>query len=331
MPPELAALRLRLVRAEALPTDQREALLAQLRTIQRPPRSMHKLLSAEFLASASSVELGELLKEEPPIAARVLGAVNSPMYGLKVPVTSVGQAVTFLGLNTLRSVFLQYMLAASFQPTGPQQQQLFDTIWKSSAIAAELCAKLSQQLSMREQATLVTQVVLYFLGHLATFSMLPKEDINSLWEQGLLERMQSEQDRLGLCATEIGALLMQAWGLPEAIVADVRDIDRVLDTPANEIDTPRRPRLALCYLSVRLGKRLARGLPIDASSLDALEAEGAEFHHLRSYTQHPRLAALPEALQSRPWQAAIAQVQANNPSAAPTPPAPPATSAASAT
>ena len=84
---------------------------------------MQQLLSPEFVARASSTELSELVMAEPLIAAKVLSTVNSPFYALQKPVTNIGQAVTFLGINTVRSICLQYMLAEAFKPKLAESQK----------------------------------------------------------------------------------------------------------------------------------------------------------------------------------------------------------------
>ena len=156
-----------------LDPGRRDTLLAAIRGIPRPPRSMQQLLSPEFLAKASSADLSELIMSEPLIAAKVLSTVNSPMYGLQKPVTSIGQGVTFLGINTVRSICMQYMLAEAFKPKLAEAQEAFDRIWKASAIASELAVRLGKALQLPDQGPLATQVVLGFVGQLATASLIP--------------------------------------------------------------------------------------------------------------------------------------------------------------
>ena len=124
-------------REAELEPARRDTLLAAVRGIPRPPRSMQQLLSPEFLASASSADLSELVMGEPLIAAKVLATVNGTFYGLQKPVTSIGQAVTFLGINTVRSICLQYMLAEAFKPGLASSQKVFDSIWKASVRKAK--------------------------------------------------------------------------------------------------------------------------------------------------------------------------------------------------
>lgn len=285
--------------AESVSEDCRQALLARLRAIPRPPHTLHKLLSPEFLASASSLELGELIQGEPLIAAKVLAAVNAPLYRLQKPVGSLGQAVTFLGLNTVRGLCAQYMLDALFKADGPERQKVFDAIWRASAAASNLCARLGQKLAWPDQGALVTRMVLYFLGQVAAYALLPKEVAARLrTSAGLLERMQVEQEQLGLNASEVGALLMREWGLPDSIIADVRDIDHVLDTPVGGVDSVRGSRQALCYLCARLGEGLAAGQSLDVLVAEVRADARPEFWYLQDYLRHPSLARLPEILQS---------------------------------
>jgi HD-like signal output (HDOD) protein len=233
---------------------------------------------------------------EPQIAAKVLVVVNSPFYGLKAPLGSIGQAVTFLGMNTVRSICLQYMLDESFKSSDPEIKKIFDGLWNASAFASELCFKLAQLMQLPEPGALVTQVVLSFLGHVASHSLLPKELVVAMMSKGLLERSRVEQDQLGLCAAEIGSLLMQKWELPASIIEKVRDIDLVLVTPCDKTMGQRSTRMAFCYLCARLGEKLANGSVKDLSSFQLEQEQSADLFYMQSYLQQPDLARLNEFL-----------------------------------
>lgn len=282
-------------RAESLPSSSRQALLAELRRLPPPSRAFHQLVSPQFVARASSAELSELVIGEPQVAVKVLASVNSALYGLQTPVTSIGQAVTFLGLNSVRSICLQYMLSASFKADTPAQQRRFELIWSASALASELCFKLAQQLRLPDPGGMVTQLVLSFLGHFAAAARMPSEHLLAA-DQGLLARARAEQQALGVPAAEIGGLLLQEWALPAGLVADVVDIDRQLVTPADGRDELRAATLAVCYFSARLGEKLARGEPVDLLAFDPWAAQDPDYFWLAGHLERPRLARLPELL-----------------------------------
>jgi len=286
----------RLVRFFELEQQQVDDMLVKLRRIPRPPHSLHKLVSPQFLADASSADISELLMSEPQVAAKVLSAVNSTLFGLPKPLGSIGQATTFLGMNTVRGICMQYMLDDSLKADNPEIKSIFNTCWNASALASELCFKLAQLLQLQDPGALVSNVVLSYLGPLATYSLLPKAVVMSIASQSLLERARVEQEQLGLSAAEIGNLLMREWNLPEAIIDDVRDIELILVTPVSAMNTQRGARLALCYLCVRLGEKLANGEIRDLREFDVMAQDGPDFYHVRAYMGHSSIARLVEFL-----------------------------------
>lgn len=295
-PPELSEFRLRT--AADLSPAQHAALLAELRTIPRPPRSLHQLISPEFLGRASSAELNELVMAEPVVAARVVAAVNSSLYGLRQPVGSIGQAVTFLGLNSVRGICLQYMLDDSFKAADAPLKAHFDALWRASAVASELCQSLAPKLQLAEPGALVTQVVLSFLGQFASASLLRRRGVALQPGADLLERTRLEQQQLGLGAAELGFLLMQEWTLPASLIEEVRASEHLLVTPAAALPARPSARLVLGYLCARLGERIVQGKLTDLSAFDPAGEPGADFHHLHGHLAQPALARLTECLRA---------------------------------
>ncbi|MBW8315232.1 MAG: HDOD domain-containing protein, partial [Hydrogenophaga sp.] len=304
LPPALAGFHWRT--ETDLDDERRAAMLAAVRGIPRPPRSMQQLLSPEFVTKASSIELSELVMGEPLIAAKVLSTVNAPFYGLHKPVTNIGQAVTFLGINSVRSLCLQYMLAEAFKPTQAEAQKAFDAIWKASAIASELAVRLGKALNLPDRASMSPHGVRGLGGPLATASLIPTAGMPRWLGRDRLERARLEQELLGLNAVEIGGLLMKSWELPAALVDDVNDMGRLLVTPPAAIEPERLPRIALGYLCAHLGEGLAQGRIPSPEALTI--GDGVDTHHLRACLAHPLLARLPAALQSPELQAAVRQM-----------------------
>ncbi|MEO8921947.1 MAG: HDOD domain-containing protein [Caldimonas sp.] len=297
MPPLLAGFRL--LRAEDLTDEQRLAYAAQFRNIPRPPKLLDHLLSSNFVKAASSAQLVELIAGEPLIASRVLMVTNSPMFGLETPVGSIGQAVTYLGLNKVRSLCLQYILIDSFKADSPERKRVLDSVWTASALASELTQQLGQRLGFEDRGSLVSAVVLSFIGRLATTASVSRDQLAILAAaSGLLARTIAEQATLGLGAAQIGRLLMNDWGLPATIVDDAAEIDAVLYTPSTDFEAERADRLALCYLCARLGERLAEGELKDLSRFDASAETSPEFFHLRSYLASSTLKRLGPAVRS---------------------------------
>lgn len=273
-------------------------LTGKLRTIPRPPSALHKLVSAEFLSSATSAELSEIVMGEPLVAAKVLAVANSPLYGLQQLVGNIDAAVKFLGMNTVRSICLQYMLEDSFNTGSPEIKNVYERLWNQSALACELCFKLAQLLKLDEPGTFVTQIVLSCIGRQATYSLMEEADVLAIASKGLLERSLLEQQRLGLASVEIGGLLMQDWALPKNIINIVKEIDATLVAPVSETSSSRRTRNALCYLCCRIAEGLANGDIVGLDTFDIATQDAAEYFHLHAYLELPAMVPVAEFLRS---------------------------------
>jgi len=305
-----ALLAFRPVRAEDLSSEQRTGYIETFRNIPRPPKLLHHLLSPDFVNASSAAQLVDLIAGEPLLAARILAVVNSPLYGLATPMSSIGQAVTYLGLNAVRSLCLRYVLVASFRPDSLERKRLVHTTWEASALGSELAQQLAQRLGYDDRGAMVSAVVLSFLGRLAINAALSRGSLDTVARGSFLERTAAEQAVLGLGAAQIGRLLMQEWGLPERIVEDASQIDAVLWTPPEALDPERATRVALCYLCARLGERLAEDPALDLTHVDPTAEHSDDFFHLRGTLASPPLDRLLPALHAPELQARLRKLHA---------------------
>ena len=298
-----------LVRAVDLPADKAARYTSTFRDVPRPPRLLHQLLSPDFVNDASSAQLADLIRPEPLLAVKVLAAVNSPLYGLQRPVAGVDQAVVYLGVETVRSLCMQYLLMSSFKTDRPECQRLLDTVWAASAIASELAQRLAQQLGLEQRGALVSAVVLSFLGRLATVAATPAGILSTIPPRSLLERKDAEQRKLGLSASEIGRLLMTDWKLPAEVTADAADLDRLLAQAYPDPDSLRSNRLALGYLCARLGERLAHGELARLSDFDLDTDPSLELFHLPVHLDPIMQARLPRLLKDPALSQVVGRMQ----------------------
>ena len=160
-----------------LPEARRDALMGVIGGIPCPPQSLHQLLAPDFFDRIGPSELTDLLRGEPLIAAKVLATVNAPFYGLSHPVTNIEHAVAFLGMETVRNICVQYLLAQAFKPELSSSQRSFDTIWRASTIASELALRLGKALNLPDYGALATKVVMAFVGHLAAAALLARNPV----------------------------------------------------------------------------------------------------------------------------------------------------------
>jgi hypothetical protein len=296
MPPALTALQAG--GTPALDDTQRQAVLSRFREVPRPPRLLTQLVSMDLMQAASSHELMALVSGEPVIATKVLGAVNSPAYGLTRAVTSIGQAVTFLGLNSVRAICMQYVLMQTFQADSAERARRLAAMWTASAVAGELTQYPAQRVALPDPGGLTSAVVLSFLGGLAVSVGVPAAMLQRLPKRDAVARLQAEQALLGLGSPQIGRVLMQHWDLPPSIVAEVDGLGHALYTPFTHRGDTQGLRWAFGHLCVRLGERLAWGELDRVEGFDLAADASDELACARSFLADPVFSAMVQALKS---------------------------------
>ena len=304
IPPALAGFQRREV--FDLPVDQVAALRQRVAQLPRPPQDIEQLLSEAFLQGANAEQLAEAILKHPHLAARLLALVNSPFYGLARPVSDVPSAIVYLGLDTVRAVAVQCLLEDALRPTDPDLALLFDRWWRASSLASQWVLKLGKHVGVTDPGGLVTLAVLSFVGHMAALTLRDPKDTLRDSALDFLDRTRAEQADLGLCAGELGCLMMAEWNMPASIVEQVRSIDRILVMPPRDLSPEQGLRISLTYYCARAAERFASGQWGDLAQAVPGELEGAEFFHLQTHFMlQPRLAQLAVDVQQAPLQQAL--------------------------
>lgn len=293
LPPALEAFWL--AEEHEIPPEQHERITERLGRVVIPPRGVQRFVSTDILAGSAARELAELVMSEPRLAAKVLGRVNSPFYGLQTPIASVPHAITYLGMNAVRSMALSFLLEESFTTNDPELQHYYDDVWTAGLFASELCSLLAGKLGLGDSGALCTQTVLSFLGELAAPALLGNRALE-IRHLGLLERLRFEQENIGASSVLLGTIMMQGWGLPASIIEAVAASGRVISTPAAHLPLELAVRAGLGYTCARLGEAIARQQIERAEQIDLLSGDTPELFYLQEYLRLPPLASIPGLL-----------------------------------
>ena len=129
------------------PFDQQIAQARQLpavRAITIPP-CPETLLRLQALLDEADPPLGELdrlVSSDVALAAAVMRAANSPLYGLEKPVQTMGLALTVLGLQPAAQLLATFITRQALQVHSP----LLEHFWENSQRRAIACEHIGGQL-----------------------------------------------------------------------------------------------------------------------------------------------------------------------------------------
>lgn len=152
--------------------------------------------------------LSDLIRSDPPIAARFLSVANSALYSRGREVPSIQDALVRIGLSGSRDLLLQIVYACSsvgLTHFGPQVRRSYDRAVVSGIVARAACSELGIRYS---DAYLIG--LLHDLGEARIFRLLDRLDTppSAVEAAILVERYH----------TEAGEDIARAWKLPQDVV-----------------------------------------------------------------------------------------------------------------
>ncbi|WP_028586045.1 sensor domain-containing diguanylate cyclase [Desulfogranum mediterraneum] len=187
-----------------------------------PPAIALQILKAVRQEESSFADLAEIIRADPALTARILKVANSSLYGLPREISSLTQATSLLGTDTLKNIALSFVIVEGLNSVHQAGFNL-ELFWKraiSTAVAAE---SLSTAMGYRDQDLFISAllqdigVLIMFLSDGVGFSQIL--DLKRINGQPLCA---AEQQHFGFDHAQLGARLLQQWDFPAGIVEPIR-------------------------------------------------------------------------------------------------------------
>lgn len=184
------------------------------------PAQPESLVQLSVLLGNEDVNLQQvstLISSDMALAAAVLKAVNSSLYGLRTRVQSVQQAITYLGTREVAAVTFEMGLKALF-PAGPE----LSAVWQRASVRGLLMGRIGQAVAVdpwaAHSAGLFEECgkAVLFRHASSRYAKMMKEAADDE------ELLMLEHAEFGVSHDALGAALCESWGLAAHAVASVR-------------------------------------------------------------------------------------------------------------
>jgi HD-like signal output (HDOD) protein len=173
-------------------------------------------LTEVLAGKAPSIEdVGRVVERDPAMCLKLLQVVNSAFFGLPRHISTMREAITYLGIELVKSLVVAAQIFAAAEGPGGLDGALLAGIQRHSIRVARLARALApshgDSAFMAGMLHDVGRIVLA-LADRSTFSAVATD----ARERGVPEYVV-EQERLGLTHAEVGAYLLGSWGVPFSI------------------------------------------------------------------------------------------------------------------
>lgn len=171
--------------------------------------------------NSNANSLAQIISRDHGLTCKVLQVANSIAYSPQQTIASVSHAVSWLGLDTVRSLVAAAHLVEQLNHWPQRQQQLRGLIAKS-LIAATVAGELGASIEYAQPGQLFTGALLYSIGDLAIAYQAPEihQAVQAIHAKPKLvaDRGIEESRIIGVPRMVLAQALAKIWNLPEDLV-----------------------------------------------------------------------------------------------------------------
>ncbi len=208
-----------------------KALIDKFSDTQTLPHIVTKLSKLIADSNTTMKEFEDIISMDPILVARLLRLVNSPFYGLKQEVDSIGRAVAFIGMKNLHNIAVTDALKTIFSKQEDSTVFSRNQLWLHCA-AVSICSKM-----VAERIFGINGDDACLCGILHDFGLIVEEQVNYTKFLEICgqctttsDLIEQEQNMFDTNHCEIGYLITADWSMPVTIQEAIRDHHTMFDT-----------------------------------------------------------------------------------------------------
>lgn len=170
-------------------------------------------------------ELVDLIKYDQSMAANILKMSNSAYLGARQKISTVRDAVVYLGQNNLIRVVQTAGVSRFFNQTGaPGYAAKVGELWEHSIAVAIMSQILSRKVMQCEDERLYLAALLHDVGKLVMGEYVYEsfDKIMSLVDNARYSFLEAEEEVIGINHAELGGKIAAYWNFPQEIEKAIR-------------------------------------------------------------------------------------------------------------
>ena len=253
------------------PSAAARAFVASVRHLPLFSGTATQLIRSVGRDDLTARELARLVSTDAALVAHLLRITNSPYYGLRQRVATIGDAAAVMGLNQIRRTVTAAILQRPLM-TYLHDSSTVHAFWRHELV----CAALSRHIALRsglDGEIAYMAGLMHDVGRLAMLIQFPQHT-------DLLLPAGTDDDALGIDRevaqfgfdhAQVGGELLELWGLPAPIVRAARSHGRTV--------APRRAMSAAVWRANQLAHAMTDAFDDDAIEepwMTSIGLDGAE-------------------------------------------------------
>jgi len=192
-------------------------IVAGLSKLPSVPQAYLAITQAAGEPNTTLDDIARIVERDPALVVKILQIVNSAYFGLRQRLTSIRQAVQYLGLDIIKGLALTGQVFGTLK-IAPFEGFSIENLQRHSLMTARLAEKVARGFTSTDDV--FTAAIVHDIGKLVLASGFRTQyaEVRRAARTGKRPFHELETEVFGASHAEIGAYLLGMWGLPFAIV-----------------------------------------------------------------------------------------------------------------
>lgn len=200
-------------------------LLEEVKTASTLPQVLTEVMEVTADPKAGAEDLYLVMRNDPPLTAKVLNVVNSSYYALEEEMSDLKRAVAYLGFKVVRNIALTASVCDLFKEKAGEGISGYSrlALWKH-CVATAFCARfVAHKRHFGHAEDLYAAGLLHDIGVILEDQYV-HESFAEIVQQPTVKRMglaPLERRKLGFDHAKLGAQVAKQWKLPQLMVESI--------------------------------------------------------------------------------------------------------------
>ncbi|TXT26294.1 MAG: metal dependent phosphohydrolase [Gallionellaceae bacterium] len=235
------------------PAKITDKLSAAVEKMPAFPKSVQRVLEITRDINLQPKELVSVIEKDPVMTMKLLRIINSAYYNFPKQVTTVNQALVYLGLNTVKNMALSFAAAGVLpqqNAAGFDMQRYLMHSLTTASLARMVCQKFGGD---ADPGDCYLAGLLHDFGKVVFAQFMPGEfrEALAICQEQAIPLHLAERQAIGVDHSVVGAMLVEKWQFPK-LLADA------INRHHGDI-SPENTMLCSLFVADQISKKLSMG------------------------------------------------------------------------
>ena len=189
------------------------------------PENVQRILELSRDINCSPKELVSVIEQDPVMATKLLRILNSSYFSFPKQITSIGQSIVYLGLNTIKNMALSFAVIGTLPKVNAAGYDMHRYLMHSlvtASLARMLCQKFNKDGTDAGDCNLAG--LLHDFGKIVFAQSFPEEFNKPLIysKENSVPLHIAERHIIGVDHSIVGAMLVEKWQFPQNLSDAIR-------------------------------------------------------------------------------------------------------------